>query len=200
MFNTFKKEGEEITEPAKVRILLKKVEHPQLQNAVSALRIRAQMDDLSFTDCANHLSSVVSELPDYQSNRKISATDSNKKAKVKHIRGGGGGENPASSKRKGIYMPDGSIWTGYYSDWETMPEKDKNTVMETRKKNKTKGGTPHKKKAPNLKSQIADLKRSIAALKKTSDDETEDSLDANEAPTNAGDAFGGRNKKKQRKE
>ena len=201
MFNTFKKEGEEITEPAKVRILLKKVEHPQLQNAVSALRIRAQMDDLSFTDCANHLSSVVSELPDYQSSRKISATDSNKKAKVKHIRGGGssGGENQAS-KRKGVYMPDGSVWTGYYSDWETMSEKDKNVVMETRKKNKAKGGTPHKKKASNLKSQIADLKRSIAALKKTSDDEAEDSSDANDAPNNAGDAFGGRNKKKQKRE
>ena len=201
MFNTFKKEGEEITEPAKVRILLKKVEHPQLQNAVSALRIRAQMDDLSFTDCANHLSSVVSELPDYQSSRKISATDSNKKAKVKHIRGGGssGGENQAS-KRKGVYMPDGSVWTGYYSDWETMSEKDKNVVMETRKKNKAKGGTPHKKKASNLKSQIADLKRSIAALKKTSDNEAEDSSDANDAPNNAGDAFGGRNKKKQKRE
>ena len=148
MFNTFKKEGEEITEPAKVRILLKKVEHPQLQNAVIALRIRAQMDDISFTDCANHLSVVVSELPDYQSNRKISATDSSKKAKVKHIRGGGSGD--LASRRKGIHMPDGSIWTGYYWDWETMPEKDKNTVMETRKKNKMKGGTPHKKRRPTL--------------------------------------------------
>ena len=43
LFNTFKKEGDKITEPAKVQILLKNVEHPQLQNAVSALRIRAQM-------------------------------------------------------------------------------------------------------------------------------------------------------------
>jgi hypothetical protein len=201
MFNTFKTEGEEITEPAKVRILLKKVEHPQLQNAVSALRIKAQLDVVTFTDCANHLSSVVSELPDYQSNRKISATDSNKKVKVKHIRGGGGkGGDNLASKRKGIYMPDGSVWTGYYSDWDTMPEKDKNTVMETRKKNKEKGGTPHKKKTPNLKSQIADLKRSIAALKKTSDDDTEDTSDAHDATNNAGDAFGGRSKKKQKKE
>jgi hypothetical protein len=198
MFNTFKTEGEEITEPAKVRILLKKVEHPQLQNTVSALRISAQMSDISFTDCANHLSAVVSELPDYQSNRKISATDSNKKVKVKHIRGGGGGD--LASKRKGIHMPDGSVWTGYYSDWDTMPEKDKNTVMETRKKNKAKGFTPSKKKGTNLKSQIADLKRSIAALKKTSDDDTVGSSDAPDAPNNAGDAFGGRSKKKQKKE
>ena len=97
-------------------------------------------------------------------------------------------------------MPDGSVWTGHYSDWETTSEKDKNVVMETRKKNKAKGGTPYKKKASNLKSQIADLKRSIAALKKTSDDEAEDCSDANDAPNNAGDAFGGRNKKKQKRE
>ncbi len=134
---------------------------------------------------------------DNQSNWKISATDSNKRVKVKHIRGCGGGNNLAS-KLKGIYMPDGSAWPEYYLDWETMPEKDKNSVMETRKK--TKGGTPNKKRAPNLKSQIDDLKRSIAALKKTPDDEAEDNSDAADTPNNAGDTFGGRSKKKQRKE
>ncbi len=108
------------------------------------------------------------------------------KAKVKHIRGGGGSGDLAS-KRKGIYMPDGSVWTGYYSDWETMAEKDISIVMETRQKHKANGGTPHKKKVPNLKSQIADQKRSIASLKKTSDDETEDSSDATDAPNNNGD-------------
>jgi hypothetical protein len=41
MFNIFEEEKEEITEQAKVRMLLKKVEHPQLQDAVGALRVRA---------------------------------------------------------------------------------------------------------------------------------------------------------------
>jgi hypothetical protein len=44
MFNIFK---EEITEQAKVRMLLKKVEHPQLQDAVGALRVCAQMDGIT---------------------------------------------------------------------------------------------------------------------------------------------------------
>jgi hypothetical protein len=79
-----------------------------------------------------------------------------------------------------------------------MTEKDKSMVMETRKKNKAKGGTPHKNKAPNPKSQIAVLKRSIAALKKRSGNETEDSLDATDAPNNTGNAFGGCNNKKQK--
>jgi hypothetical protein len=77
MFNIFEEENEIMSEQAKVRILLKRVEHPELRSAVSALRIRATMDGLSFTECANHLSGmVVAELPDYQSARKVSATDS----------------------------------------------------------------------------------------------------------------------------
>ena len=111
MFNILETEGEPVTEQAKVRMLLKKVEHPQLQTAVGTLRVRAQMDKdkVTFTECANHLSALVSELPDYQLNRKVSATDS--KVRTKRIRGGGTGTSLASG-RKGIYMPDGSVWTG----------------------------------------------------------------------------------------
>ena len=67
----------------------------------------------------------------------MSAADSN--VKIKRIRGGGEGRNASlASKRKGIYMPDGSIWTGYYSDWDKISDYDKQTVMDTRKKNKKK--------------------------------------------------------------
>ena len=198
MFNMFQEEGESITEQAKVRMLLKKIQHPQLQNAVSALRIRAQLDSVTFTECANHLSAIVSELPDHQLNRKVSASDS--KPKPKRIRGGGQGNNLAS-KRKGIHMPDGSVWTGYYSDWDKMSDADKETVMETRKKNKAKGTTPTKRKVADVKTQLADLKRSIAALKlaKAKDDDTS-ATDDSSVPDNAGDAFGGRNSKRSKKE
>jgi hypothetical protein len=201
MFNIFEEEKEEISEQAKVRMLLKKVEHPQLQDAVGALRVRAQMDGITFTECANHLSAIVSELPDHQISRKVSATDSKSRGVgVKHIRGGGRPASNPGSKRKGINMPDGTIWTGYYSDWDKMSDTDKQTVMDTRKKNRAKGTTPNKKKGSDLKSQIADLKRSIAAIQsKTSDDDGEKS-DASDVPDNAGDAFGGRQKKRQKKE
>ena len=88
MFNIFEEENEIMSEQAKVRILLKKVEHPELRSAINALRIRATMDGMTFTECANHLSGMVAELPDYQSARKISATDS-KHVAAKRIRGGG---------------------------------------------------------------------------------------------------------------
>jgi hypothetical protein len=201
MFNIFEEEQETITEQAKVRMLLKKVEHPQLQDAVGALRVRAQMDGTTFTECANHLAAIVSELPDYSTPRKVSAAE--RKVGVQHIRGGGNKGSNASlaSKRKGIYMPDGSIWTGYYSDWDKMSDADKQTVMDTRKKNKSKGTTPNKKKANDLKAQLAELKRSIAKMQsKSSIDDEKDDSDSPDTPDNAGDAFGGRQKKKQRKE
>jgi hypothetical protein len=59
MFNNFEEENEQVTEQAKVRF-------PQPQDACSALRIRALMEGITCTECANHLFGQVSELPDQQ--------------------------------------------------------------------------------------------------------------------------------------
>ena len=81
-----------------------------------------------------------------------------------------------------------------------MSDTDKQTVMDTRKKNKAKGHTPNKKKGgSDMKAQIADLKRSIAAMQSKTSDDDGDKSDS-DVPDNAGDAFGGRQKKKQKKE
>lgn len=204
MFNIFEEEKEVISEQAKVRMLLKKVEHPQLQDAVGALRVRASMDGLTFTECANHLSAQVSELSDHQSTRKISGAVSDRTKEPKRIRGGGASKQDSASKRKGIYMPDGSVWTGYYSDWAQMSSDDKQIVLDTRKKNK--GKSPKKgrqasevgTKLQDIKSQMAELKRTIASLSKSKPQDA----DGNESdtPDNAGDSFGGRQQKKQKKE
>ena len=62
-----------------MQLLLKKVEHPQLQDAIGALRVRSAIDGITlFTECANHLAALVSELPDQQSARKLSSTKQNK--------------------------------------------------------------------------------------------------------------------------
>jgi hypothetical protein len=99
-------------------------------------------------------------------------------------------------------MPDESIWTGYYSDWDKMSDSDKQTVMDTRKKNKAKGLTPGKKKGGgnDLKVQFAEMKRTLAAMqsKKPSKD-ADDDADDSDIAENAGDAFGGRRGKKQKK-
>ncbi|KAI2490447.1 hypothetical protein MHU86_24134 [Fragilaria crotonensis] len=205
MFNIFEEENEEVSEQAKVRMLLKKVEHPQLQDAVGALRVRAAIEGISFTECANHLSAQVSELPDQHTPRKVSATGSRagkKDSEIKRIRGGG-----QSGKRNGIHMPDGSIWTGFYSDWEQLSKEDRQTVMDTRISNKAKGGrgkpgrkvseVGSAKKLKEIKGQVAELKRTLASLKSSKDaGGTDESTDDDSTPDNAGDSFGGRQQKR----
>ena len=101
MFNIFAEENEPISEQAKVRMLIKKVEHPQLQDAVNALHVRVLMSGSTFTECVNHLSArQVSELSDTQSTRKIAGAASDRTKDPTRMRGGGGPNDNA--KRKGI--------------------------------------------------------------------------------------------------
>jgi hypothetical protein len=81
------------------------------------------------------------------------------------IRGGGAGATD-SSKRKGIHMPDGSVWTGFCSDWDLLSKEDRQTVIDTRVKNKAKGGRKGRQvsevtctgdKMKSLKTKVADL-------------------------------------------
>jgi hypothetical protein len=103
-------------------------------------------------------------------------------------------------------MPDGSVWTGFYSDWSQMSKEDRQTVMDTRKANKSKGpgskkDAGNKSKYKEIKAKVAGLKRSLAALQtKQSGQNDEDGDDSTETPDNAGDSFGDRQRKKQKKE
>lgn len=208
MFNIFEEEGEAMTEQAKVRMLLSKIEHPQLQDAIGALRVRASIEGITFTGCANHLSAQVSELPDNQVNRKVAAANSERSKTnpaPKRIRGGG----TTTGKRKGIKMPDGIIWTGFYSDWEQLSREDRQTVMDARVENKNKGTRKRQtskvstgsKKLKDIKLQMAELKRTLASIQsKQSSGTADDDGDDSDTPDNAGDSFGGRQKKKQKKE
>ena len=122
MFNIFEEEQEAISEhDAKVRMLLNKyAQHPHLQDAVAALRVRAQMDadhhGITFVECANYLvAAMVSKLPPPHTS-KVSANDyknCNTTGISRILGDGSAGGNSSllvASKRKGIHMlPDGSI-------------------------------------------------------------------------------------------
>jgi hypothetical protein len=203
MFNIFVQEGEPISESAKVRLLLKKIEHPQLQDTIGALRVRSAIEGITFTECANHLAALVSELPDQQSTRKISGAHSDRhKYTKKDPRGGKHNhKNQNGSKRKGIHMPDGTIWTGHYDEWSTMSDKDKQTVIDARAKNRSGKGnkrqTPDRSSISGINTKLDELQRSISTLSTKSESVT----DCDSAPgDNAGDSFGGRSAKKSKKE
>ena len=64
-----------MTEAAKLRFLLEKVNHPQLKSDISAPRVKNNLasgeDKVTFTKAANVLAASVSRLPDYKSKSRI---------------------------------------------------------------------------------------------------------------------------------
>ena len=104
MFNLFKEEDKPMTEAAKLRFLLDKVNHPQLESDVSALRVNNNLasgeDKVTFTKAANILAASVSSLPDYPYKSRV-------------VSGVGTNNNG------GIHR-DGKIFTGYYKNWREL--------------------------------------------------------------------------------
>lgn len=92
-------------------------------------------------------------------------------------------------------MPDGSVWTGHYNGWDKMSDRDKQTGMDTRAQNWSKGGKDKRQASEVsthniivLKNKLDDLQRSLAAVKSTSQGE---SNNTNTPDDNVGDSFGG---------
>ena len=131
MFNILQEEGEELTENAKVRELLKHVQHNQLQDTVKALWVRFDLDKISYTEAANHLTSAVSELPEYLLAHHVSS--------LKHIHGGQSDKGKNKFKRDSIYANNGTIFTGYYSNMKSFSKEDRDKVIAERKKKNTPG-------------------------------------------------------------
>ena len=178
-----------MADDAKVRFLFKKIQHPSLQNAIEALKAQQTSGTkVTYTMAANHLSTAVSELPEFLSkNRNISATTTDK-------------VNPA------ILNSDGTINTGHIPTWRSLPQKDRDIVNNERKARGAKGKSNSPANNGNLNASDANrlkqlteqnkaYKRKIKALKRANP-EPEDSSETEE---DAGDKFGGKNQKRNSK-
>jgi hypothetical protein len=194
MFNIYEKEGDAVSEAEKVRLLFKKVTHEKLNDSISALQAQQTLGNvLTYSQCANHLSARVSELPEYiAKNRNVSGVTQ---------KGRGGGS-------EGIYAADGSIKTGHISNWADLSKEDKELVKKERlkKKSGTAGGNGNNKSIKNQMKQVKNqnkvYKRQIQALKKkgvTFEDEEKEDEDSTNSDDDAGDQFGGQNAKKKKK-
>ena len=181
-----------MTENVKLRELFKRTNHPQLTESVKALEVRYDMDGLTYTQAANHLTAAVSKLPDHQLARRVSNVKTT----------GAGGNKPGRVRRDGnsIYSTDGTIWTGHYNEWATMKDADKEKITaerECKKKARSgKGpkGKTYKRKVSDLSSLTEDIqamKRSVAELI-SKRDEIVDKGTTKPTRNDAGNAFGGR--------
>lgn len=195
MFNIYEKHGEAMTEDAKIRFLFKNVQHPELKSEIAALKASITTSPpgtLTYTTVCNHLSTAVSQLPEYTS-------------KGRNISGVSVGDGSPS-----IYKSDGSIKVDeFIPNWKDLSTEDKRKVLAERKKLKIKLGSGGKgkitadtpKQLSKYKKQNAKYKRTIKALKKSvrfkDNDEGKEDDDAEEQ--DAGDQFGGKNAKKQKR-
>ena len=195
MFNIFEKEGEEMSEEAKVRFLFKKVEHSGLRSPIDALKALETMGQvITYTMAANHLATAVSELPEVlaKNGRNISGVSQT------------GGEGNGQSS---IHNADGSINTGHISDWKSLTFQERKEVIAERKrlgvKYRKKGGAgaggrggsqSDSNRLKQLKEQNSKYKRQIKALKRD-----DDGNESDEESIDAGDQFGGKNSKKRTK-
>ena len=157
MFNIFQEEGEELTKNAKVHELLKRVQKNQLQDTVKALQVRFDLDGISYAEAANHLTSAVSELPEYLLAHRVSS--------LKRIRGGGSEKGMNKFKQDSIYADDGTIFTGYYSNWKSLSKEDCDKVIAERKKKNMPGVTKNDNK--RKLAEIQALTEDIAMMKRT---------------------------------
>jgi hypothetical protein len=198
MYNIYEKEGDPMSEDSRIRFLFKKVQHPGLQGAIEALKARlATNDAITYTQAANHISTSVSELPEFLSkNRNISGLYTDK---------------PGSDGKKGdpaIYNDDGSINTGHIPTWRNLTPADRSIVHAERKRlgvGKNKGNrksgndnASNANRAKQLSEQNKKYKRQIRALKRTSATAANDENESDDT-ADAGDNFGGKAAKKKQK-
>ncbi len=193
MFNIYEKEGEPMSDDAKMRFLFTKVTHTGLRGAIEALKAQQTAGaEVTYTRAASHLATAVSELPEYLS---------------KHRNISGVGTQGNSSD---ITNEDGSIKTGHIPNWRNLSESDRQKVRDERERLgiQRKGNSPGKKnkndanRIKQLQSQNKKMKRQIKSLKrsnKRSEKDDGDNGDDSDGDTDAGDQFGGRAAKKKQK-
>ena len=197
MFNIYEKEGEPMPDDAKLRFLFEKIQHAGLQTQIEALRASITTGTaVSYVTAANHLSTAVSQLPEYVAkSRVIGATGTTE-----------GGD--------GIRRADGSIIANaWLPNWDDLSKEDRAKVLAERRRlgirlgrgGKEGGGGGDQQKNKNskafnkLKRQNKKYQRQIKALKRDGGGNNDDNQGSeNEEEQDAGDSFGGRRSKRNR--
>ena len=159
-------------------------------HTVKPLKVRFDIKGLTYTRAANHQLAAMSELAKYKMARKVLA--------VTCIRGGGN----VPKDLDGIWMPNGTIYTGFYKNWNALSQEDKDKVLAERKKrgidksrnsNKGKGNKRKVDEIQALAESMEEMKRKISELTSKQQDEMGTTQGIITPPRNdAGNSFGGR--------
>ena len=134
MFNLFEEEDEPLTELAKFRFLMEKVQNPQLEADISALKVKSGLGgtSVSVTDAANFIAASVATLPESISKSRISSMN----------------QTDASEGAESIYC-NGKVYTGYYKKFHALSQADRDKVMAERERQGIKKG-PEENRSSSL--------------------------------------------------
>ena len=75
-FNIFREEGEPMADSTQINERFSRFHQPQLSDIVKALEVRADLDGITYSEAANHLTAAVSKMPEYQLSQNISGVHS----------------------------------------------------------------------------------------------------------------------------
>ena len=152
---------------------------------------------IDFTKASNHLAAEVAKFPETQvTKRNVSFVGTGGQQGGNHRKGG------ATAPSTGVHADDGSRFTGYYPNFNSLSKNEKWSIHEERKIKGTnevkKGKYPSRelkkvKTNEKLKAKVKKLQLKISALKRKSEDSADDS---DSVKDNAGESFGGRKEKK----
>ena len=185
MFNIYEEEDEPFTEKAKVRELFKRLQHRDLQDTVKVLKVRFDLERLTYTQAANHITAAVSELQEYNLSRKISA------ARIR-----GGYDIPVRKPKRngapksGICGADRKIYTGFMKHWKDLSEAEKSQVTEEcaklkkyqkykKNNNNDENNKCHIEEVEVLQDKLKEIKHMISELivkRKGKDEQVEDDV------------------------
>jgi hypothetical protein len=201
MFTGFEDNDEPLTDAQKIRLLFQKVQSPSLTQVKNALQVSYDLNkagEVTYDFLANIMAAEAATLPDHAPNRQASGVD-------RH-------PTPGSAPTSGIKGANGDIFTGFYKNFQSLSDDEKQAIFDERKRlniNPKKSRGKHSKKGQtsaikinkkilskmtkeisSMKTRLKDVGKSKKASSKDEDSDVQD---------NAGDQFAGRKKNKQKK-
>ena len=132
MFNLFEEEDEPLTEGAKFRFLMYKVNRKELQTVIEALRVCDSLEAgraTTFTEAENVLAASVAILTETVAKSRISGLSQ---------------PDTGTSNNDSIYL-QGKIFTGYYKFFNKLSKEDQGKVLAERERLNIKKGSSEKK-------------------------------------------------------
>ena len=121
----------------KLRFLFNLSKHPQLTSAVKALKVMIDVNPgtIAFTKASNHLASEVEKLPETQATkRNVYYVGTDGQQGGNHRQGG------AIAPSTGVHADYGSIFTGYYPNFNSLSKHEKRRIHDERKRKGTNKG------------------------------------------------------------